>query len=202
MPANYHTVRLTAATATTLPRSGMFLARVRVVAGTTPGSFSYLWNGSANAVFLAPSNGTRGSRTYHVNHRMAGTTIPAAAQTFLGGVTFVELIFTDTQPSKGDKLDDLRGISFRRVDAGAVTANIAVDYDVAPAAPKRIEAYISASAGRFVFPVNDGLTPQVEAIVAETAQESVPAPNMSASNSLTLSAITDAAATIHGVVYY
>jgi hypothetical protein len=203
--SNYHTVRQTAAAAITLPRAGLWLALVRVHAGATPGAFQYRYAGSAQATWAAPSNGTRGRRAFAMREQIAGTQIPAGAQTFTGGVDYVELIFTVQAPSRGASFADQRGIVLSRTDAGATTATITGNYDVAPARPRAVEAYISASAGRVQFPAIDLLTPQVEAIVSEIGDpdyDTIPAPPFSPSNSITPSVITDGASTIVVVIYY
>jgi hypothetical protein len=203
--ANYHTARLTGAAQITLPRAGLWLAEVRVVAGATPGAVQYRYAGSAQATWVAPSNGTRGRRVYKMKQAMNGTVIPSGAFTFTGGVSFVEFIFTDQAPSQGQTFEDLRGIVLNRTDAGATSAAITGNYDVAPASPKAIEAYISASAGRIVFPSIDQLTPQVEALVCETGSDDkdlTPCPPFSPSNSISPTFTTDGAATILAALYY
>lgn len=203
--ANFHTVRLTAAALVTLPRGGLWLAMVRVFSGATPGAFQYRYKGSAQATWVAPSNGTRGRRVYKMMEKFEGTQIPAGAMTFTGGTSVVELIFTDQKPSAGHSFDDLRGIVLTRTDVGAVSASITGNYDVAPAVPRALEAYISASAGRIVFPAIDQLTPQVEAVVAELGRgdsEAIPAPPFSPSNSISPTVTTDGASTILAALYY
>lgn len=201
---NYHTVRATSAADITLPRSGLWLAQVRVFNGTTAGAFQYRYEGSAQALFMGPSNGTIGQATYRVKHQFKGTLIPSGTQTFTGGAAAVELIFTDQPPATGYTLEQLRGVVSQRVDAGAVSAAVTFTYDVAPATPKKVIAYISASRGRVTFPAIDQLTPQVEMIRSDRFEEDdmVPAPPFSPSNTLAPTVVSDAAATVLVGIYY
>ena len=197
----YETERLTAAAEVSLPQAGMYLTHVRVWNTTVPGHFSWLYDGTASAVFPCPSNGTRGHQTYKVSHKV-GATIPAAVFT-LTGVSIVELTFADAAPAGHADISTYRGLVFRRADGGAVTGDVTVSYAVESAVPKGIVGHISASAGRASFPVIGSTRTTVEAVISDSFMQSMPAPTMpNRGSSLTLSVVTDAAATSQYVVYY
>ncbi len=198
MGREYHTVRLTAAAAIALPRPDMHLARVRCIGGATPGSFSLLYDGQANAHFGVPTNGFA---DYKVSWQVRGSQIPAASVALNGGVSVVELTFAVDKP-EGPPIESFRAIRFARTDGGAVTANIQVNYDVGPNVPLSVVGYTSASAGRAVFPAIGASVFQQEASVEEFVVPVEPTPELPKSNSLTLSVITDAAATSQYLVYY
>lgn len=201
--AIYETERLTAAAEVTVPKAGMYLTDVRLWAGATPGAFSMLYKGGEAAVFPVPSNGTRGHASYKVSYQAGGASLPAALFTFTGGLTVVELQFSDTAPSGHPSIEQYRGLIFRRVDAGAVTADVTVNYAGGDAKPKGIVVHTSASLGRMRFPVTGSYRRTVEAVVSESYVGTFLAPDLgSPSSSLTLSVETDAAQTIQGVVYY
>ena len=197
----YHTVRLTASAAIQLPRPDMHLVKVRTYGGATPGSFSLLYDGQANAHFPAPSDGTNGEAVFAVEWSVRGSNIPAASVLFNGGVTIVELTFS-VDPGEGRPISSFRAIRFARTDGGAVTANVAVNYDVGPNVPRSVIGQISASAGRAVFPAIGASLFQHEAGREGFLTDVENAPELPRSNSLTLSVITDAAATSQYLVYY
>jgi len=201
--ALFHTVRLTSAQTVTLPAAGMYLHRIRVYGGTTPGVFSWTYDGTAAAQFPAPSNGTTGYASYEVNERLNGNTIPAAVLAMTSGVSAVEFLFSDTAPSEGAPLSAYRGVFVRRTDSGATGANATLSYDVGPAKPRKVLCYISASAGRVTFPAVGAMQLQVEAVRSERNHLSTRCPEaLPPATSTTLNVVTDGAATILAVVYY
>jgi len=199
----FHTVRITSASTITLPAAGMYLHRVRVYGGTTPGVFSWAYDGTSSAQFPAPSNGTRGYASYEVNEQIVGNTIPAGVLTLGTGVSAVEFLFSSSAPTEGAPLASYRGIVFRRTDGSATGANITVSYDVGPAKPRKVLCFTSASTARVTFPAVGAMQLIVEAVCSERNHMSTRCPDaLPPATSLTLLATTDAAATICAVVYY
>jgi len=113
----------------------------------------------------------------------------------------VELIFSD-QPGNGPDISSYRAIEFRRVDAGAVTADITVSFRGGQNRPKGIVALNSASTGRFRFPATGALRMDVECCTEEFLPSVRAAPDMKENTDLTLTGISDAAQTIAAYVYY
>ena len=195
--------RLAAAGEVTLPRAGLILTHIRVYGGATPGSFSWLYDGAASAHFPSPTNGTRGHKTYKVNHKIEGASIPAAVFTFNGGLSVVELVFSDTAPAADHKpIKDFRALRFARTDAGAVTADVTVNFAGGNGKPRGIVGLTSASAGRARLPPTGSLRQQVEAVISDTWGEVLPVADIPESASLTLELITDGASTSQYIVYY
>ena len=199
----YTSRRLTAAADVNLVRE-MYLREIRVYGGATPGSFSWLLDGTgARAHFSTPTDGTRGYASYKVNFKVEGTTIPSATFELLGGVSFVELMFSDDAPGAGHlPLSKWRAIRFARTDAGAVTGTVTGTFPGAKAKPLWVLGYISASAGRATFPLAGNVQMSHEAIIASRAGEAAPVPNIPESQTLDLSIITDAASTSQYLVGY
>lgn len=196
----YFTQRLTGAAPITLPAPGMFLIKVKVFGGATPGTFAILWNGTGNAHFYGPTNGLKEFAVTWGPLRSA--TLQAAIFTFGAGVSSVELTFS-TKSAGGPDISKYRAILFRRVDGGAVTAAITTSYDEGPNKPKAIVALNSASTGRFQFPSVGGVQQQAECSGTSFGSDPLPAPDLGMpQNNLTLTGISDAAQTIAGVIYY
>lgn len=198
----YQTSRLTAAADITLSKSGMYLTHVRVYAGATPGTLGWLYDGVASAHFPAPSNATRGHKTYKVSYLVQGTTIPSAVLTFNGGLSVAELQFADATPTGHPDMTSYRALRFARTDVGAVTGDITANFTGGNQAPRGVVCHISASAGRVRFPSISGLRESVEAVISDTWCETLPAPTLTPTQSLTLEGVTDGAATIQAIVYY
>ncbi len=215
-----HTVRLTAATVINLPIQNLKLIRVRTLGGATPGTFSLLYDGISTAHFIAATNG---NLSWRVTWPIGGLTIAAAIQTFSGGISAAVLTFS-TGDEASPPIAQYRAIRFARTDGVATTANITVNFDRAPANPRRAIASTSTSTGRFTFPT-DGPTTQTVECDNRNSLEGFEAPsdplypNLSTIEplnqytpsqagtlpfpiSLTLSGISDAAQTIQCVVYY
>jgi hypothetical protein len=194
------TSRLTAAGTITLPRSGMHLVRVRVFGGTLPGSFRIRYRPSSVAHFPTPVSGFA---DYPVSWGPLSASLDSSifSLSAAGHPAIIELQFADA-PMGGPPIETYRAIEFRRVDAGAVTADITTTYDDAPNVPKAIVGMISASAGRAQFASVGGVRAQVEASPEEFLSSTFPAPTITPQSSLVLTVITDAAATIGFWVYY
>ncbi len=181
------------------------LRKIRVFGGTLPGSFSILFNGTAFAEF--PVGGVPAGQVAYAEYDVQWAPKSAQLQAAIFRFTaasrpaFVELVFGDAGAS-GIPIKMFRGIEFTRTDGGAVTAAITVNYDEGPATPREFVAFISASAGRFQFPVTGGPQYAHECKLIPTNYGPDPVPDLEATNSLTLTAITDGASTIFGVVYY
>lgn len=215
----FHTVRQTAAGAIALPQPNLYLVRATIgqAATNVPAAISYLYDGVSNAIFPVDSPAVATSQDgvaiYQLNHQVKGSQIPAAAFTFTGTITYVEWVFSDQPNQNGVALSEHRAILFRRTDGGAVTANITVNFDVGPNAPKAVLAFCTpASRARFLFPATGPFVHQVEAFPAPLFQlgsangagpiSRQTVPTLAPSPSLTLSGISDGATTIMAVVYY
>lgn len=197
-----HRQRLTASAALAPPQPGMYLVRVRIFGGTTPGTLAIRYNGTANAHFPTPSDGTTGYAEYETNWKITGTSVPAGSIVFNGGIAVAELVYSTQPNGKGKAIESFRAIRFARTDVGAVTADVTVSYDEAPARPLFVHPATSASRGRATFPATGALQFTMESAPSSWSAELGTAPELSQTNDLTLSVITDAAATSQYVVYY
>lgn len=197
-PAYFDTQRLVAAAALAPPQKNMHLVHLRCHAGATPGDFTINYDGKSIAHFPAPANGLA---EYDLEFGIQGANIPVGSIAFLGGMDWVEATYS-TNPGKGPPIDTYRGIRFARTDAGAVTADVTVAFDAGDSAPNAVIAHISASAGRVRFPATGSLQMDYEANPEEFLGMPAPVSPLPEAADLTLSVITDAAATIQAIVYY
>lgn len=197
----YHSQRLTASAALALPSQGMYLDRVRVWGGTTPGSFQLSIDGAAVAHFPSPTDGTRGFAEYKVTHKFGGTSVPASSVVFNGGLAVVELIYAD-KAGGHPPLSAFRGLRFARTDGGAVTGDVTASFEGGDSIPKSVVVYTSASRCRIRFPATGSLEETVEGVIAPLRVDPSPAPALPATGDLTLSIETDGASTAQAIVYY
>src|SRR2546427_4662952 len=196
---NYHRVRQAAVALVSLPVSGLYLVKIRTRGGATPGSLSILYDGRSFAHFDAPTNG---QGEHDVAWGPLGNNIPAAVFAANGGISSWEFLFANRPPTGAPGIDSYRAIRFARTDGGAVTAGITVTYDGVSAKPRGIRAYISASAGRFTFPAKGAFIPQVDCSSQAFVPDFIPASDYDLGNDLTLTGISDGAATIQAIVFY
>lgn len=200
MAGNKHSQRLTAAALLDAQRPDMFITAITLVGhATLPGTFSIRYDGIAQAHFPVAGGGFV---RYEVNHKLVGQTIPAGSVAFNGNVAAVVVEYSDAVNAAGKSLATYRAIRFARTDAGATTADVEVDFDAGSSIPKWVIVQQSASAGRVLFPATVPTQLTVEACVEEFNPPLVECPGIPAAQSLTLSVVTDGAATIQAVVYY
>lgn len=193
----------------TLPNANLRLTKIKVLGGATPGTFALTYRGAATAHWASPISR---SKSYYVNWPVGGSQIPAALQTFNGGIAAVELTFSEGSAMPGGptnpslSVEAFRAVRGARTAAGAESFAVTVTYDVGPNMPKRILLLTSASAGRWTFPATGALVFQPEdtppQALAEWLDEDYETPDLPPANTLVLTAVADAALTHQALVYY
>ncbi len=198
---------ITAATTINLPQqkgnASWHLTGVQVMGGATPGAFEITVNQVGDtAIFPSPTNG---DLIWDVELEIPGTSLPAAQQTFFGGVARVILYFSRSA-GKGPHIENYFGVIQANTFAGA--GNTTKTFTFPRAVVPRLGSTLGSAAGRIQHPAFGSYQLYDEAdTVATPAQDKMfldltsyyaDAP----ANSVVLTLIADAAGTIQGIVYY
>jgi hypothetical protein len=190
-----------------LPNIGVpwHLSKVQLVGGAGVGSYAYLFDGASKAHFVVTN---AGFAEWDLDFTVPGTSIPITSQTTTGTApSRVNLIFSPIASPGALPITAYRAIFITAAPGGANATPVAiaaVNYDIAPAVPTGILAFISAGNAQIIFQATGGPQEIVEAMLATITF--IPtitfAPALPQSQSANLSETNSAAATLIVYLFY
>jgi hypothetical protein len=114
----YESVRVTSASAITPTQQNEYLVALILEGGDTVGCWEFLYDGVHTACFPVGSSGLdatgvigpQAAMVYELDYGPIGTNIPAAPQTFGGGLAAVTAIFSNRRNPAGHRISEFTGV--------------------------------------------------------------------------------------------
>lgn len=114
----YEIVRNASAATAAPTQQNEYLVGITLEGGATPGAWEFLYDGTHQAIFPVGASGLDATGAigpiveafYPVNYGPIGTNIPAAVQTYGGGLAAVRFLFSNRPNPRGVRLSSFTGV--------------------------------------------------------------------------------------------
>ena len=147
----YEVVRNTSAAAATPTQQNEYLAGIILEGGATPGAWEFTFDGTHTACFPVGASGLDATGAigpiteafYPLNYGPIGTNIPAASQSFGGGLAAVRFIFSNRSNPLGSRISQFTAVFVVGNESG--TSGTAKTYTIPGALGKPVAVVACAS---------------------------------------------------------
>jgi hypothetical protein len=151
----YEVVRNTSAAAAEPTQQNEFLAGIVLEGGATAGAWEFTFDGVHTAIFPVGASGlnatgaigTHAAAFIPLNYGPIGTSIPAAMQTFGGGLAAVNFVFSNKQNPLGFRISQFPGVFVTGNESGTSGTSRTYTIPGALGKPIAIVAFESIEAG-------------------------------------------------------